>query len=90
MAANNYHVLIIDDESSMRHMLRLVLEKNGYRVEEAENGAVALERLAQFAFDAVLCDIRMPAMDGMEFLRQVQNMPKSQEHLPPTIIMMSA
>jgi len=90
MAANHYNVLIIDDEASMRHMLRLVLEKNGYRVEEAENGAVGLERMGQVVFDAVLCDIRMPEIDGMEFLRQVQARSWPADHLPPTIIMMSA
>lgn len=78
-------VLIIDDESSMRHMLRLVLEREGYLVEEAESGDSALTRLKERKFDVALCDIRMPNMDGLSFLAQLQ-----QRGLALTVIMMSA
>ncbi len=78
-------VLIVDDEASMRHMLSLLLKKEGYGVDEAKEGAEALEKLAGEEFDFILCDIRMPKMDGMDFLRRAVEM-----RLPSTIIMMSA
>ena len=78
-------VLIIDDESSLRHMLRLVLEREGYRVEEADSGEAALARLQERKFEVALCDIRMPSMDGLGFLAQLQ-----QRGLALTVIMMSA
>jgi two-component system response regulator AtoC len=61
-------ILVIDDEAAMRHMLRLVLEKEGYRVFEAGDGGSGLRLLEAEPFDVVLCDIRMPEMDGMAFL----------------------
>lgn len=78
-------VLIIDDEFSMRHMLSLLLKKEGYGVDEAEEGAEALEKLAHEEFDFILCDIRMPKMDGIDFLKKAVEM-----RVPSTIIMMSA
>ncbi len=69
----------------MRHMLSLLLKKEGYGVDEAKEGAEALEKLAGEEFDFILCDIRMPKMDGMDFLRRAVEM-----RLPSTIIMMSA
>lgn len=78
-------VLIIDDEDNMRHMLASVLSRLGYGVESAENGRSGLDVLRKEVFDVVLCDIRMPEMDGMEFLRQA-----SAEGITATIIMMSA
>lgn len=79
------NLLIIDDEPSMRHMLRLVLEPHNYRVSEAENGAAALEMIRKEQFNAILSDIRMPDMDGLSFLDQVEV-----RDLDCTIIMMSA
>ncbi|HVT57420.1 MAG TPA: sigma-54 dependent transcriptional regulator [Thermoanaerobaculia bacterium] len=62
-------VLIIDDEASIRDSLRMVLEYEGYKVEEAASGPQALARVAERAPDAVLLDIKMPEMDGIEVLR---------------------
>ncbi len=78
-------ILIIDDEENMRHMLGSLLKRDGYAVETAADGQEGLARLAATAFDFVLCDIKMPNMDGMAFLRAVK--PQA-ENL--TIIMMSA
>ncbi len=71
MAENDYRasVLVVDDEASIRESLEMVLEYEGYRVLEAENGAQALERVRAESPDAVLLDIKMPEMDGMEVLR---------------------
>ena len=78
-------VLVIDDEENMRHMLKVMLEKAGYSVECAANGVEGLQRLEGAGFDYVLCDIKMPRMDGMTFLKDaVKN------HLGQTYIMMSA
>lgn len=64
------HILIIDDEENLRHMLSIMLCKQGYLADTAAGGEEALEMLASHAYDYILCDIRMPDMDGREFLRQ--------------------
>ena len=79
------NLLIVDDEASMRHMLRLVLEPHNYRISEAENGAAALELIRREKFTAILSDIRMPDMDGLSFLDQPEV-----RNLDSTLIMMSA
>jgi two-component system response regulator AtoC len=78
-------ILVVDDESSMRHMLQLVLEKEGYQVTETAEGGVALELLREEPFDVVLCDIRMPGLDGLSFLQEAVRLQAA-----PTFIMMSA
>ncbi|MDP9120521.1 MAG: sigma-54 dependent transcriptional regulator [Acidobacteriota bacterium] len=62
-------VLVIDDEAAIRDSLRMILEYEGYRVEEAAGGSQALSRVADRLPDAVLLDIKMPEMDGLELLR---------------------
>ncbi len=61
-------VLVVDDEASIRDSLRMILEYEGYRVDEAANGSEALTRVAGRRPDAVLLDIKMPEMDGLEVL----------------------
>jgi two-component system nitrogen regulation response regulator NtrX len=61
-------VLVVDDEASIRESLRMILEYEGYRVEEAEGGKAALARLADRPPDAVLLDIKMPEIDGLDLL----------------------
>ena len=78
-------ILIIDDEENFRHMLSVILIKEGYEVETASNGEEGLQRMAVFPFDQILCDIRMPRMDGSDFLREIQK-----TGTEATIIMMSA
>jgi two-component system response regulator AtoC len=85
MARTMRQVLVIDDEAAMRHMLRLVLERDGYLVSEAPHGRAGLEKLQQAAYDYILCDIRMPELDGPGFLRE-----KERCQLGGTVIMMSA
>ena len=65
-------ILIVDDEENFRHMLSVILIKEGYEVETASNGDVALQKVIASPFDQVLCDIRMPRMDGLEFLREMR------------------
>lgn len=65
-------VLVIDDEESLRHLLRMILERSGYRVIEATNGADGVAQLdAHPEVRVVMCDIRMPSMDGLAFLEAV-------------------
>ena len=61
-------VLVVDDEASIRESLRMILEFEGYRVEEAAGGKEALVRVGKERPDAVLLDIKMPEMDGLDVL----------------------
>ncbi len=63
------HILIIDDERSIRNTLKEILEFEKFSVELAEDGPSGLQKLKDGTFDVVLCDIKMPAMDGMEVLQ---------------------
>ncbi|MBP8947157.1 MAG: sigma-54-dependent Fis family transcriptional regulator, partial [Bacteroidales bacterium] len=64
-------ILIVDDEKSVRETLREMLEYEGYEVVEADSGLQALDLFSQQSFDVVLCDIKMPGMDGMELLEKI-------------------
>lgn len=82
---NLKRVLVIDDEKNMRHMLSVMLGKADYEVVTAADGMEGIGLMEKAAFDFVLCDIRMPRMDGMAFLREAK------EKFPEqNIIMMSA
>lgn len=78
-------VLIVDDEKNMRHMLQVMLNKAGYAAETAADGAEGLDLMEKKNFDFVLCDLRMPNMDGMTFLKKSR-----EKHPEKTFIMMSA
>ena len=78
-------LLIIDDEENMRHMLSKVLSKAGYTIESASNGHEGLKMTTSNAYDFILCDIKMPNMDGMDFLKAARDKIRS-----TTVIMMSA
>ncbi len=64
-------VLIIDDERSIRNTLSDILANEKYQVDSAENGEIALEKVKENKFDVILCDIKMPGMDGMEVLDNI-------------------
>ena len=66
------NVLVADDEKSIRKTLREILEYEGYKVDEAEDGAKAFEMLKDGAYDCAMLDIKMPKMDGMEVLEKLQ------------------
>ena len=67
-------ILIIDDEKAIRNTLREILEYESYQVDEASNGEEGLEKLEVGEYAAVLCDIKMPKMDGIEVLTLAQEM----------------
>ncbi len=66
-----HRILVIDDEKSIRNTLREILEYEKYAVEEAPDGMTGLEMVRQQKFDAILCDIKMPKMDGIEVLARL-------------------
>lgn len=61
-------ILIIDDEKSIRKTLSEILSYEGYKIDEAADGEEALKKFTNTTYDVVLCDIKMPKMDGIEFL----------------------
>jgi signal transduction histidine kinase/DNA-binding response OmpR family regulator len=69
-------VLVVEDDSDSREMLVRVLRKEGYSVTEAENGSVALERIAEQRPELILLDLMMPVMDGFEFLSILATQPQ--------------
>lgn len=77
-------ILVIDDERSIRNTLRDILGFEGYQVELAENGKEGLDLVQATDFDIILCDIKMPEMDGLETLEQIRKIkPES------TVVMIS-
>ncbi|MBI2828156.1 MAG: sigma-54-dependent Fis family transcriptional regulator [Acidobacteria bacterium] len=65
-------ILVVDDEPSMREMLRIVLGRDGYDVVVAANGTEGIERLRAEPFDLLLSDIRMPDLSGVDVLREAK------------------
>jgi len=76
-------ILIIDDERSIRNTLRDILESEKYLIDDAEDGVIGFEKISQNEYDVILCDIKMPRMDGMEVLT------KTLEFTDTPIIMIS-
>lgn len=67
-------VLVVDNESSIRFVLRELMEREGYAVEEAADGDIAVDLVRQSEFDVAVMDIRMPRLDGIEALRQMKQL----------------
>ena len=63
-------ILIIDDEKAIRKTLTEILSFEGYKIEEAADGEEGLKKFREKTFDVVLCDIKMPKIDGIEFLQK--------------------
>ncbi|RLB25070.1 MAG: hypothetical protein DRG66_08385 [Deltaproteobacteria bacterium] len=78
-------ILIIEDEANMRHMLEVLLGKSGYEVKIATDGQEGLDAIERERFHFILCDIKMPRMDGMAFLKSAK-----EKLIDTTVIMMSA
>ncbi|WP_194973868.1 sigma-54-dependent transcriptional regulator [Aquiflexum lacus] len=78
-------ILIIDDEKIIRSTLREILEYEKYQISEAQDGEQGLKMLKEEDFDLVLCDIKMPKMDGLEVLEKSSELEKQ-----PQFIMISA
>ncbi|HKO55188.1 MAG TPA: sigma-54 dependent transcriptional regulator [Thermoanaerobaculia bacterium] len=77
-----YRVLVIDDETGIREAIRMTLEYEGYRIEEARSGQEGLDKAGRTPYDAILLDIKMPILDGIEVLENL----KTQRITAPVIM----
>lgn len=78
MDERSYLILVVDDEERIRRLLRMYLEKEGYQIEEAEDGEAALAKATEKDYDLILLDIMLPGIDGIEvctMLRQIKSTP---------------
>jgi len=67
-------VLIVDDDEGIRETMDDILSLEGYEVDQAGSGMVAIEKCQQQAYDIILLDIRMPEMNGLETLREIKKL----------------
>jgi DNA-binding NtrC family response regulator len=77
-------ILVIDDEKAIRRSIREILEFEKHQVEEAEDGQMGLNMALKNNYDVILCDIKMPKLDGTELLQKVM-----ESDVDPAVIMMS-
>ncbi|SFS82136.1 response regulator transcription factor [Paenibacillus sp. BC26] len=78
MSEELHRILVVDDEERIRRLLKMYLEKEGYLIEEAEDGETALRLATAGEFDLILLDVMLPGIDGIEVcsrLRQVKATP---------------
>ena len=69
-----HKILVVDDEEIIRESLSFVLKKEGYLVEEAENGKVAYDKIVADSFDVVITDLEMPGMKGIQLVEEIQKL----------------
>ena len=77
-------LLVVDDEDRIRRLLKMYLEREGYEVDEAENGEVALQIALENEYNCILLDIMMPEKDGIEVITEIR------EHKETPIILLTA
>ncbi|KJR98496.1 MAG: transcriptional regulator [Peptococcaceae bacterium BRH_c4a] len=65
-------LLVVDDEIKIRELVKAYLQKEGFQADEAENGCEALERVNAQHYDAIIMDLMMPGMDGVELCREIR------------------
>ena len=68
------NILIIDDEKAIRKTLIEILSYEGYKIDEAGDGEEGLKKFRDVEYDVVLCDIKMPKVDGIEFLEKAKEL----------------
>ena len=78
-------ILVVEDDPAAREMFRRAAENHGWKVTEAENGRVALERIRQEAPGVILLDLMMPEMDGFTFMEELRRQPEYR-HIPVVVI----
>src|SRR3981189_3160694 len=66
------NILIIDDEKAIRKTLSEILSYEGYKIDEAGDGEEGLKKFREKEYDVILCDIKMPKIDGIEFLERAK------------------
>ena len=67
-----FRILVVDDETAIREAIRMTLEYEGYRVDEARSGQDGLDKAGRTPYDAILLDIKMPVLDGIEVLENLK------------------
>ncbi|MCM3358837.1 MULTISPECIES: response regulator transcription factor [unclassified Psychrobacillus] len=77
-------LLVVDDEERIRRLLKMYLEREGYVVEEAENGQIALQLALENEYNCILLDIMMPEKDGIEVITELR------EHKDTPVILLTA
>ena len=78
-------ILVVDDEPDVRELVELLLAAPDRHIEGADGGRAALERLAAHPYDLVVCDLRMPEVDGIQIYRAIQQRPAPR----PALLFMS-
>lgn len=86
-SVNNGEILIVDDDPGVRTFLCTLLERLSYKVEIAENGTIAVDRIRRKCYDAILLDLMLPNLNGFEIIRLVKS---DRPHLAKRIIVMTA
>jgi two-component system nitrogen regulation response regulator NtrX len=79
-----FRVLVVDDETAIREAIRMTLEYEGYRIDEARSGQDAIEKATRIPYDAIMLDIKMPVLDGIEVLENLK-----EQKVPTPVIMVS-
>jgi two-component system response regulator ResD len=82
--SENITILVVDDEDRIRRLLKMYLEREGYLVDEAENGVEALEKAIENDYHAIILDVMMPEKDGMEVIAELR------EHKATPILLLTA
>src|ERR1700730_10803375 len=77
-----FRVLVVDDETAIREAIRMTLEYEGYRIDEARSGQEGIDKATKVPYDAILLDIKMPVLDGIEVLENL----KEQKVASPVIM----
>lgn len=65
------NILVVDDEERMRHLLSIMLQRRGFKVDQAGNGVEALSKIESENYDMVISDIKMPKMDGLTLIKRI-------------------
>ena len=76
-------ILVVDDDRPIRSTLKEILEFEKFKVEDAEDGQMAISKVEKNDYDLILCDIKMPKMDGIEVLQKIQEL---KPHIPVVMI----
>ena len=79
-----FRVLVVDDETAIREAIRMTLEYENYRVDEARSGQEGIDKATKTPYDAILLDIKMPVLDGIEVLENLK-----EQRVPTPVIMVS-
>src|SRR5215212_213707 len=79
-----FRVLVVDDETAIREAIRMTLEYEGYRVDEARSGQDGIDKATRTPYDAILLDIKMPILDGIEVLENLK-----EQRVPTPVVMVS-